>query len=457
MRIPFGTGAYKLGTSVTFAAQSMVNGYLEQAPPGSEVPFYVRGAHGIAAWETIGNGPIRGAAFVRSTYYVVSGTRAYRVGMAGDATELGTVPGANRVTVVGDETNVVFLADRVMYRWNGSAFSTVTDADAPRTDWLAVIDGYYLGSDAETGVFKISANRDPSTWAALDFASAEKYPDDVVTGIVDHGEAVIFGTASGEVYYNSGNADFPLEKVPSGHFEVGALSVHGPAKLDNTIFFPGSDHVVYRLSGYQPERISTHSIESEIARAADKDFVGFAWTEDGHKFYALSSSSITLVYDVASQMWHQRKSHGYSSWKVATVTHAYGTVLVGDARSGKVGELSPDVFAEWDDPLRLESTCPPVSDENKESTHDRLELIFETGRGDAVAPDPQVMLQFSDDRGRTWSNEKWRSLGAVGEYGTRVVYRLLGRSRSRIYRYAISDAVPRALIGATVELESGDY
>ncbi|MFM7012465.1 MAG: hypothetical protein ACKO0Z_24580, partial [Betaproteobacteria bacterium] len=141
------------------------------------------------------------------------------------------------------------LSDRVFYSWNYSTMTTVSDVDAPAADWVANIDGYYVASQYDTGQFYISANRDVTTWAALDFASAEKYPDNIVTGIVDHGELILFGTDSYEVWYNSGNADFPLDKVTSGHGEIGCISKYGVAKLDNGVFFPGTDGVVYRLSG----------------------------------------------------------------------------------------------------------------------------------------------------------------------------------------------------------------
>lgn len=457
MRIPFGTGAYKLGDSAEFSAQRMVNCYLEQAPPGSESPFYIRQSYGIDSVSTAGNGPIRGGYVIRGVLYVVSGTTAYRVSRTGTATSLGTVPGSGLVTIRGDETNVVFLADRVMYRWNGSTFSTVTDQDAPRTDWLENLDGYYIGSDVNTGTFKISSNRDPSTWAALDFASAEAYPDDIVTGIVDHKELLLFGTESGEGFYNSGNADFPLERVPSAQWEIGISGVHAVAKYDNAVAFVGNDFVVYRLNGYIPQRISEHSIESRLKTATDKDFRLMSWTEAGHKFLGLTCADFTFVYDVATQLWHERQSHGYAFWRPRFVVNAYNKLWVGDLLSNKLGELTGSVVTEWGNVLRSSATCPPITDDNKSTIHDRLELIFENGVGDLTETNPQVMLRFSDDRGRTWSSEKWRKLGGQGQYKARQAWHMLGQARGRIYEWAVSSAVRRTLIGATLETEAGEY
>jgi hypothetical protein len=230
VKLNVGSGAYKLGDSAEFAAQRMVNAYVEVAPPGAEVTAYVRQRYGIDDFSTVGTGSIRGGGEVRNRLYVVSGAKAYTVSPGGAATEIGSVSASGDVTVKGDETNVAFLVGSTLYKWDGTTFAQVTDADAPNTRWLDVLDGFYIGSNVDTEQFMISTNRDPAEWAPLEFASAEKYPDDIVTGIVDHGELILFGTESGEVYYNSGNADFPLDKVASGHFEIGCLSVQRACK-----------------------------------------------------------------------------------------------------------------------------------------------------------------------------------------------------------------------------------
>lgn len=448
MRIGFGTGAYHLGDSADFSAQRMVNAYVEAAPPGAEVPAYVRQRYGVAGLDTVGNGPLRGGGVVRGVVYVVSGSEAYQVSASGSATLLGSVAPTGTVTVSGDEINVVFRTGISLYQWDGTTFSAIADGDSPKSQWLANLDGYYVGSDEGTGQFKLSANRDPSDWDGLDFASAEKYPDNITTGIVDHGELILFGDTSGEVFYNSGNADFPIEKVPSGHFEIGCICPQGPSKLDNTVFFPGADGIAYRLNGYAPERISTHSIESKIRGRSD--LVGRAWTEAGHKFYSLTCPDFTVTYDVATTLWHERESYGETYWAVAFVLECYGRIYVGDSRSNNIGILTPDVVSDFGVYMRSLGTCQTLSADNKRTTHSRLELVFEAGVGNLTETNPQVMLRWSDDRGKTWSNEKWRKLGAQGRYRQRSEWWRLGQSRSRTYEWSVSSAVRRVLIAADV-------
>ena len=64
---------------------------------------------------------------------------------------------------------------------------------------------------------------------------------------------------------------------------------------------------------------------------------------------------------------------------------------------------------------------------------------------------PQVMLRWSDDGGHTWSNEHWASMGKIGEYGKRVIWRRLGMTtklRDRVYEISGTDQVKIAIMGA---------
>lgn len=65
--------------------------------------------------------------------------------------------------------------------------------------------------------------------------------------------------------------------------------------------------------------------------------------------------------------------------------------------------------------------------------------------------DPQVMLRWSDDGGHTWSYEHWASMGKIGEYYRRVLWRRLGMTqklRDRVYEIAGSDPVKVVIMGA---------
>ena len=64
---------------------------------------------------------------------------------------------------------------------------------------------------------------------------------------------------------------------------------------------------------------------------------------------------------------------------------------------------------------------------------------------------PYAMLQWSDDGGKTWSNELTKSMGKIGDYDLEVYFSRLGASRKRIYRNTVSDPVEVVCTGAHIK------
>lgn len=74
-----------------------------------------------------------------------------------------------------------------------------------------------------------------------------------------------------------------------------------------------------------------------------------------------------------------------------------------------------------------------------------------TAPGWKPGEDPQAMLQWSKDGGHSWSYELWRTIGKIGEYGTRVRWNRLGVSSSRLFKLTITDPVKVVILGAYFE------
>ena len=107
--------------------------------------------------------------------------------------------------------------------------------------------------------------------------------------------------------------------------------------------------------------------------------------------------------------------------------------------------------------IRRLRRAPHLSDEQKWLFHRKFQLDLETGVGlnDGQGECPQIMLRWSDDGGHTWSNEHWRSAGRMGQYKRRAIWRVLGRSRDRIYEIVVSDPVPWNLLGSFIDVDEG--
>jgi len=70
--------------------------------------------------------------------------------------------------------------------------------------------------------------------------------------------------------------------------------------------------------------------------------------------------------------------------------------------------------------------------------------------------DPQAMLRWSNDGGSTWSNEHWTSIGRIGRYTNRAIWRRLGFARDRIFEVAISAPVKAVIVSANLKSSVGE-
>jgi hypothetical protein len=447
MQIQFGTD-HSPHRSKVVSASRMVNCYLEKSPVGAKSPVAVIPSEGLELFATVGSN-LRGATVINDVPYLVSGKKLYRLYPNGTVAELGDgIPGSGPASVIGDGINVIVMSDGAGAIYDGTSVTPINDSDFPGANWVAYLDGYIVFSEPFSGRVYVAGPYDPNNINALDFATAEGAPDDVLYGIVEKRELFLFGRESIEVWVNTGNADFPLERVGSGFIEMGIYSPFAATKADNSVCFVGNDKVVYRLNGYTPQRISTHVEEQAISALQGEDIRMFWWMESGHRFLGVTSSQFTLVYDFSTNLWSSKESYGMNRWNASFAFNAFRQYFI--ASENRVGKLTPDSFTEFGEVLSAQCDSCEIFDENKFIDHNCLELCFDVGKGTPTGQgsDPQVMIRFSDDSGHTWSNEKWRSLGKQGEYEKRVRLLRAGRSRRRVYRYTITDPVRRTLTGA---------
>jgi hypothetical protein len=99
--------------------------------------------------------------------------------------------------------------------------------------------------------------------------------------------------------------------------------------------------------------------------------------------------------------------------------------------------------------IRRVRRSPAIMDENRRVFYSSLELDLEPGLGTSgQGEDPQVMLRLSNDGGKTWGPEMWRSAGKTGEYSRRVRWNRLGAGRRRVFETTMTDPVPWRITAA---------
>lgn len=434
----------------------LVNVY-PRATTGGKYPFNLINTPGLAFFSELPTFPVMGLHQNGNRAFAVTKTKFYEVFIDGSYKELGDVQIIGR-PVMEDNGRQIVVVDGL----KGYYYDTQTDEVKEITadgfypaNTVTYQDGYFIFDRKGTGQFFISELLDVA-FDPLDFATAEGQPDPLVAVLSDHREVFMFGTESIEVWYNSGAADFPFERNQGAFIEKGCAAPYSVSKQNNTVYFLGSDLMVYQMTGYTPVRISNHAVEKTLKDVGVSDVFAYTYQDEGHLFYVMTipERDLTWCYDISTGAWHIRQSYQFGRHQSNNAIFFGSKTLVGDFQNGRIYQMANDYYTDDGEPVVREFVLPTVNNGREFLTVDSLELDMTSGVGTILGQgqDPKARLEFSKDGGKTWSNTKFANIGRMGEYLTRVKWNRLGVSRQFIFRVQISDPVPIDVGGAFIEV-----
>ncbi len=337
----------------------------------------------------------------------------------------------------------------------------------------AFLDDYLIALTPDSKNFQISNLGDGTIWSGLDFSSNLGSADNVKAIANDHEYLYLLGSKRIAVYANSGNSDFPIVPVPGAFIEQGIRAIASLKRYSNTLIFYGENEhgrgSVYRLDGFIPKRVSTHATEQAWCKyARDDDAVAMVTERDGHGFYRLTfpTGNQTWVYDLATDMWHERASWDAQNGVFNAQIQRHGCYSDGRyymvATDGKIYREQNQTFTEDGRLIRRLRIAPVIANQNKTVFVTRLEIVIDPGQGldgDPTQPGvfPRMMLRYSGDSGRTWSAELTAMAGRIGEYSRQVVFDQLGSGRAWVPEIAVTDPINWVLIAAQIEAKPGKW
>lgn len=480
-------------------SQRLINMFPEMVESGtgkeSQVA-YLKSIPGYEQLTTVGAGPIRlihvdnppANAFNPSNrVFIVSGDEIYKaiwntttsvwdVTWLGDlSTSTGPVYAASAnidlgVTVFVDGTDCYIYwiyIDDALPSENFGTFSTYGYIGVTNATKVVWVDGYFIFIQANSGQFYASdwnsLNVDP-----LSFATSEGDPDNILSVITNHRDLIMFNERSTEIYVNTGNADFPFERIQGGFIEKGCLAAASVAKIDSKVFWLSRDEFgqgnIQMLQGMVPQRVSTHAVEQRISTYTSiEDATAYTYQKDGHSFYVINFTEGSWCFDVSTGQWHERLSLSGGELQRFRLEQLkffpfLGIHIAADFETNKIYKLNDDIYALGAEVLVRERTFPHISASGKLMRCNALRIDIEVGvgiNGTAQGSDPKAMLKWSDDDGRTWSNERTASIGKIGETSKRVIFWKLGSYRKRIYKLRVTDPVRLNISSVDVDIELG--
>lgn len=472
VELPIASGFYE-SESLPIAAQECVNWYPNIPQTNSLSKATLFGTPGILELTTTGTVQQvnRGSHVKDGTPYFVNGTSLYELVRSVDSSgketfstnELGTIPGDKRVSMSDNGTQLmIVIPGEAGYIYNeddATPFQQIADPDFTANgnpQAVVFIDGYFVVTTDEKK-FIVSALNDGLSYNALDFGSAEADPDDIVAPMVYRNQLFILGSETCEVFQNQGGAGFPFIRINGYVFDKGLFSPFGIVKADSSFLMIGGgineSPAVWLFTGNGFAKVSTTAIDNVLQRFTDAEIQNsFTWSyaQKGAYFVGFTISDITLVYDIVTQRWHERKStigDFQDRLRVNSLVTAYGRVLVGDSQDGRIGSMDIDAYTEYGSEIRRVVASENFSTGLLSRRVSSIELTVESGVGNSDRKDPQVSMDWSDDGGKTFKYERRRSMGKVGEYTRRSIWRKNGRfPRFRVLRFKMSDPVKPVII-----------
>ena len=413
---------------------------------------------------------------------------------------LSPVAGINQYTV---STNTA-VSSETMYALNFTVIPTNDGAFSGGTT-VDIVDNYFVYSRPSSQQFGASDALSPVS-QQLSFASKDGSPDQLVALIVDHREVYLMGEASSEVWVDVGAFPFPFQRVPGTSTQHGIAAQFSVARLGDSFAYVSRNGrgqgQIMQMQGYKPTRISTHAVEYSLVNQYIDDAIAWTYQLEGHEVYVVSfpTINITWAYDMASGMWHKwlysNTDGTYSRHRGNCEAQFQGMVLVGDYANGKIYELDKSVYTDDGVNTRRLRRAPHLVADFQRQYFEEFQIQFQPGVGTtglSVSPFiyigtpyilyptatliipptqtvvigvatlsnqtttlPQAMLRWSDDGGSTWSKEHWTTIGALGKYQNRAIWRRLGQARDRVFEVVVSDPVKAVIISANLKASGGE-
>lgn len=459
----FGAGIQ--GKSPKVTAQKRQNCYFEFVPEGEHTQVAIYGIPGLESFVSFGDTPVRGmhSFFLNSKLYIVHRATFWEVDNAGTKTSRGTLDTTSGRVYMDDNGVQICIVDGTYgYTYNTSTttFAKITDAQFP-TSPTSVTCHYsrFIVSKGGTGQFYGSAISDGTSWAALDFATAESNPDGLVK-LDARDELIVWGELTTEFWANTGSGGFPYARIPGTNLEWGLAARASVARFDGSFAFLAKNKegevIVAKLNGFQMERISNFELEHIInGYSTVSDATGFAYMLGGHPMYQINfpTGMTSWLYDGSTGIWSRMKSYDIERHRAEIQANFVDKNYVSDYSTGVVYRVNPLVYTENGESIEIELISRHLVDDDEIFKASSLEIVMESGLGleSGQGSNPQVMFSISKDGGHTFYNERWTSAGKIGQYQRRVRFRRpFGRKRDVVCKIRITDPVPVRIVAENV-------
>ena len=482
MQIPILNGIYTDGTP-EIRTSYPVN--LVPVPKVSGISNgFLRPGDGIVANGT-GPGIDRGGIEWNNVCYRVMGTRLVSVSSSGAVTVLGDVggPTTNLVTFDYSFTSLAVASGGRLYYWNSTAgLQQVTDPDLGFVIDFCWVDGYFMTTDGQYLI--VTELNNPFAVNPLKYGSSEADPDPILALLKLRNEVYALNRHTIEVFNNVGGDLFPFARIEGAQIQKGCIGTQACCVFVDAMAFLGGGRNeapgIYLGVSATTTKVSTQEIDNILQQYTEAQLSTVkleSRNDKAHEHLYVHLPDQTLVYDASAsrelqeQVWFVLVSTttGIAQYRARNIVWCYNKWLVGDPQSNAIGYLVQSTGHHWGQQVRWEFGTLIVYNESNGAIFNKLELVALTGSvalntqvisgllqengffllqedsqyillelavSNSLALDnPQISTSYSLD-GRSWSQDRFISVGTAGDTKKRLAWFQQGHMRNwRIQRF----------------------
>jgi len=399
------------------------------------------------------------------------GSKLVEISSAGVVTVLGDVGNVSDQLVTFDYSFdlLAIASDQNLFYWSGTTLTQVTDPDLGVVLDVVWVDGYFMTTDGEFLVVTELSN--PLSVNPLKYGSSEVDPDPVVALLKLRNEVYALNRNTVEVFDNTGGELFPFERIDGAQLQKGVVGTQACCVFIERIAFLGSGRNeapgIYVGASATTQKVSTQEIDNILLQYTEAQLALVkleARNDKSHQHLYVHLPDQTLVYDAAASealqtpVWFILVSTlvGLAQYKARNMVYAYDKWLVGDPQSSSIGYLVQDTGHHWGQQVRWEFGTLIAYNESNGAIFNELELVSLTG-SIAIGKNPQISTSYSLD-GKTYSQEKFISVGTIGNTKKRLTWFQQGHMRNwRIQRFRGDSDAHVSYVRLEAQIESLAY
>ena len=351
-------------------------------------------------------------------------------------TNRGSIDGDGPFSIAGYENFVFTAGGAGLWGWNGSALAEIVFPDDADVAKVIVAASRVVAIRKDTGQFYWS---DPleTDIEALDFATAESQPDRLKDCLFLDNTLLLFGAETVEFWPGTGDAQLPFQPLQGRVIERGIRATGCAVNIGPTFAWVTNQNQVC----LQDENtvISNPGLQAKIAASTACSLWTFLL--DGVEYLALRLDTETHVWSWRARTWSKFESYGQANW----IPQCFAGGVFGSAIDGRTIAWGADYSDFGGVLVRSLRAGYPLNSGGFNVAN--VQLRCNVGQTPFLTGDytnPQVEMAISRDAGQTFGAYRATSLGAQGNYRTKVQWRACGMASQPgfLAEFRVSDPVP---------------